>query len=360
MAFFNAYEATSVRVKPKRSTDKTKPAISTGRAPATEDLEEIGRQRGLVARLLTAKEVQSMDSATLLWHERNNKANLEAALEADNQATVKRPEPATTTPAPTNLAIKDLGLKNGWTPRELSYKEVQDMSATESAWHQTFNSDNWTKAFENEEKRRTNKKHIAAGDVRRMWSGHGSEKEIADTLAAGNEFAKRNPRLEETRENAERLGRYMKEQSLNPTDVRSWQTAFHALVDSGEIKLAEVESADAFLESHPELLPKAVSPFVASQQAKVKATEEHFAAARAASAKAGSTTVTDYPHEQHGVPPLNDIEKASMRQKVRSMSADELAEKCRTDPSFKKALDSLQNRHARLQNHLSLRLHIFR
>ena len=71
---------------------------------------------------------------------------------------------------------------------------------------------------------------------------------------------------------------------------------------------------------------------------------EQFQKAKEATATAGwgATSVTDYGQEPRGLAPYSEISKASLRSLVRNMSSAALEEKCQTDPSFKKALDSLE------------------
>jgi hypothetical protein len=56
--------------------------------------------------------------------------------------------------------------------------------------------------------------------------------------------------------------------------------------------------------------------------------------------QSGSTRFTDYGNTaQHGIPPRP--EKASFRKKVEGMTSTEIAEACRLDPAFERALNSL-------------------
>jgi len=56
-------------------------------------------------------------------------------------------------------------------------------------------------------------------------------------------------------------------------------------------------------------------------------------------ASSGATRVVDFGPRQRGVPPRP--EKPSFREKIRSMTADQIAERCANDPDFKQALDNL-------------------
>ena len=268
-------------------------------------------------RPLHADDIQKMSADELRFHELNNRKALDMALESANPQKQ---------------------LSDESTP---TYEQIQRMSAEQAKAAMLRDPKGWKAAFEEQERLRNSKRHVATQRTKLQWQGHATESEDEAARIAGSTFAKKFPQFERSLSNAQAMARYMQENDLPGTDLSSYIAAFRALSEQGKLTLAKAESADEYLQKHPELLPKAVPPLIASQQAKVKATEEHFAKTQAASAQAGSTTVTDYPREQQGVPPLNEIEKASLRALVRNMSASELMQKCSDDPSFKKKLDSL-------------------
>lgn len=132
----------------------------------------------------------------------------------------------------------------------------------------------------------------------------------------------------------------MADHDLDPKQVSSYVTAFNALVESGQIKLAPVQSANEYLAQHPELHDTRIPPLVAARHQREQNAEAHFAAASTATSESTVTRVVDYGEQKHGVPP--ESEKYSFKMKVRAMSADELAQRCADDPTFKTALDALE------------------
>jgi hypothetical protein len=238
---------------------------------------------------------------------------------------------------------KQCGEQQGWDPnRELSYREIEEMSANEAAFHQQFNP-NWKRAFELEENRRHNRTHMKFWDVRRMWKGEVTEEEDRKAREAGAEFAARYPHFERTLVNAQAMVRFMEENELDATKVESYISAFRALLENGTLTVAPVESADEFLRNHPELTTtEAVPPIIQLKQAKAQATEDHFLNARKATttARAGATSFTDYPQEQHGVPPYSDIEKVSFRNLLQNLTADDFQKRLQ-EPEFRAAVDRL-------------------
>ena len=75
----------------------------------------------------------------------------------------------------------------GWTARELTYTEVQEMSSSELRWHEIYNATNLEKALAlpgvAKERRDIDQKWAA----KKIWDDKGSE---AETQAAINEIAK--------------------------------------------------------------------------------------------------------------------------------------------------------------------------
>src|SRR6266571_4651058 len=107
----------------------------------------------------------------------------------------------------------------------------------------------------------------------------------------------------------------------------------------GRLTLAEVQSATDFYNEHKELHPTQISPLIAARNQREQNTVAHFAKSASATNEGSVTRVVDYGQEKHGVPP--EGEKYSFKMKVRAMSADELAQRCADDPTFKAALDAL-------------------
>jgi len=245
---------------------------------------------------------------------------------------------------PSKSELKSLGERRGWTVREISAREIQQMSAEEVLWHEAFNRDNFDGALERQRTAKHNREAMGQWAVRLMWEGKATPEQDVKARAAGNEFAIRFPTFERTVENAQIMVEHMREHSLDATRVDNYVAAYKALVEDGKLTPAPAQSSTDFYKAHPELHDTRTPPIIAARNAKQAATEKFFAEAResTATARSGATRVTDYGNEQQGVPPYSDIEKTSLRSLVRRMSAAELEEKCQNDPSFKKALDSLE------------------
>jgi hypothetical protein len=247
--------------------------------------------------------------------------------------------------AATNSArtSKQYGEQRGWDEtRQLTYREIEEMSADEAAFHQQFNP-TWARAFELEENRRHNRKHMKFWDVRRMWKGEVTEEEDRKAREAGAEFAVRYPQFQRTMANAQAMVQFMEENELEATKIESYISAFGALLENGTLTAAPVESADEFLRNHPELTAtEAVPPIIRAKQAKAQATEDYFLNAPKATttARAGATSLTDYPQEQRGVPPYTEIEKASFRNLLQNLTADDYQKRLQ-DREFRAAIDRL-------------------
>jgi len=239
--------------------------------------------------------------------------------------------------------LKALGERHGWSVRELSMREIQQMSADETLWQGEFNKEEFDRAFTLAENGRLNRERMPIWNVRRMWGGGATPEEDSAARIAGNQFATRCLQFERTIENAQAIVEWMQAHDLDGTKVESYVSAFNALVEEGKLTPAKAQSADEFLRNHAELHDTRLPPIIISRNAKKVATETFFEQARAntATARSGATSVTEYPQEQRGLPPYTDIEKMSLRNLVRNMSSAALEEKCQNGPSFKEALDSL-------------------
>ena len=233
--------------------------------------------------------------------------------------------------------LKALGERNGWTARELSLRDVNAMSADETLWHETFNKGNLERAFAVAENQRLNRERQPIWDIRNKWSGRKlvTPEEAEEARSAGATFAERFPTFERTEENALKICHYMAEHDLDPKQI----SAFNTLVETRQIKLVPIQSANEYLAEHPELHDDRIPPLIAARHRREQKTEAHFAKSASATNQSSVTRVVDYGHQKHGVPP--ESEKYSFKMKVRSMSADELAQRCADDPAFKAALDAL-------------------
>ncbi len=235
--------------------------------------------------------------------------------------------------------LKSLGERNGWTARELSMREIQQMSADETLWHETFNKENFDRAFTLAENHRLNQERMPVWEARRMWRGQATEGEDRLARIAGDQFATRFPQFDRTLDNAQAMVTYMESHDLDATKIESYITAFRELTAEGRLTLAEAQSATDFYNEHKELHPTQIPPLIAARHQREQNTAAHFAKSASATNEASMTRVVDYGQQKHGVPP--ESEKYSIKMKVRAMSADELAQRCADDPAFKAALDAL-------------------
>ena len=215
------------------------------------------------------------------------------------------------------------------------------MSAADAEWHMTHNKQAWQAAFDEEQRRRTSKRHITQNRVTLQWQGNATDEESEAAIKMGAEFAKRFPQFERSLANAQAMCRYMQENDLPGTELSSYVTAFRALSEKGELTLAKPESSAEFYANHPELHPTGVPPLIQVREAKAANTAVHFAKTEAASAQAGSTTVVDYENEHSGYPAAPT--KYSFRKLLDSLSADEFQKRLNEDRAFAAAVDKLNN-----------------
>ena len=284
---------------------------------------------------------------------------------------------------PSKSELKSLGERRNYQDRELDARAVSSLSSDEYLWFQTF----FPARLETAAQREANKKHNQAAmkqvGAQQFWNKHWRKENQAPPeeanriLAELQKFQATFPQFIVSRAENEVVLQWLKDNDLalnyrnlvesfeanalegkvwlNPnainagseTEVSGQQLLQHhnffKLIQQQQ-RMSETDrlSADDYLAQNPQLRNKAIPPIVASRLAKKAATEKFFAEARAgtATARAGATRVTDYPSEQRGWPPEPD--KYSFKQKVRSMSASEIAQRCADDPAFKKSLDELK------------------
>lgn len=240
----------------------------------------------------------------------------------------------------TKEELKSMAAQAGWTIRELTFDELQRMSSSELRFHEIFNRANLDRAFKLEQDRRASKERVPLTRIRLAWSGHSTDEETEAAWKSGNEFALRTPLFPRTWEAATLMADYMKANDLDATRVESYVRAFRELKEQGKIAPVKPESADEFLQHHPELRDTRTPPLIAARHQREQNTAAHFANSAAATSEVGVTRVVDFPREQHGVPPQPD--KMSFRKKVQAMSADEIQAECAVNPAFREALDSLK------------------
>ena len=64
-----------------------------------------------------------------------------------------------------------MGERNGWSVGQLSMREIQNMSADQVLWHETFNRENFDNALTRAENQRVNRERNAVWDIRKKWAG---------------------------------------------------------------------------------------------------------------------------------------------------------------------------------------------
>src|SRR6266478_10070342 len=216
--------------------------------------------------------------------------------------------------------LKALGERHGWSARELSMREIQQMSADETLWQGEFNKEGFDRAFTLAENGRLNNERMPIWNVRRMWGGGATPEEDSAARIAGNQFATRCLQFERTIVNAQAIVEWMQAHDLDGTKVESYVTAFQALVEEGKLTPAPTESADDFLRNHAELHDTRTPPIIAARNAKAEQTQKYFEAAANATARAGATQITTYPADETGYP--NFPSKYSFRKLVEGLSAE--------------------------------------
>ena len=276
--------------------------------------------------------------------------------------------------------LKTLGERNGWTQRELTMREIrQQMSADEVVWHEVFNKENFDKAVERDAVAKERKDINAQWDARKLWMDHTkpTPEQAEAILAALERFKQTYPQFIQSRAENEIILLGLRDKNmavtfenlvesfedcamkglvhLNPsaialgsqTDVSGDELLhhqnFHKLV-LPQKRVSDVDrlSADEYLERNKDVLAdKRVPPIIAARNAKAASTAAHFQQADRGTAKSGSTSVTEYSHEQHGVPPSS--EKYSFQRLINSLSAEDFARRVKEDAQFAAAIDKLNN-----------------
>src|SRR5258708_4682371 len=115
--------------------------------------------------------------------------------------------------------LKSLGERNSWTVHELSMREILQMSADETLWHEAFNKENFGQAFECDSIAKHNREAMSVWDTRRKWREGVTTEETEKARIAGDQFATRFPSFERSLPNAELMVAYMKEHDLDATRV---------------------------------------------------------------------------------------------------------------------------------------------
>ena len=273
------------------------------------------------------------------------------------------------------------GVQHGWTARELTYTEVREMSSSELRWHEQFNATNLENALALPGIRKNNQAIDAKWSAKKFWDTHwgttnqASPEESRRILAELQKFQASFPQFIASRSENAVLLEWLKDRNMDLT-YRNLVESFEANALEGKVwlnpnaisagsetevsgpqllqhpnffkliqpqqRMSETDrlSAQEFYDGHKELHPKQVSPFEMQKRQKVESTQAYFAQAASARATGNVVNLVDYGEQTRGVPP--EPEKYSFKQKIRSMSASEIAQRCQDDPAFKKALDELK------------------
>ncbi len=237
--------------------------------------------------------------------------------------------------------LKSLGERKGWTMHELSMREIRQMSADETSWHEAYNKENFDGAIERDANARHNRQAMGVWDIRRQWREGVTEEQSRRAQEAGAEFARRFPTFEQSIDNAHAIVGFMEENDLDPTEIASYVTAYRELTDQGKLTVAPAESADDYLRNHPELHERRTPPIIAARAAKAEQTAKYFQAAANATAKGTVVSFTDYPErERIG---YGDHTRYSFRKLLDSLDAESYARRLKDDPQFSAALDKLND-----------------
>jgi len=271
------------------------------------------------------------------------------------------------------------GIQNGWTAGPLAYNQVREMSSSELRWHEIYNATNLENALALPGIAKERKNINAQWAAKSLWDDRTQPTpEQADAIVSALErFRQTYPQFIPSRAENSALLEWLKDRNLhvtfenlqmsfedcalkglvhlNPsaialgsqTDVSGDELLhhqnFHKLV-LPQKRVSDVDrlSADEYLERNKDVLAdKRVPPIIAARNAKAASTAAHFQQADRGTAKSGSTSVTEYSHEQHGVPPSS--EKYSFQRLINSLSAEDFARRVKEDPQFAAAIDKLNN-----------------
>jgi len=270
------------------------------------------------------------------------------------------------------------GEKYGWTVRPLTMLEINQMSSAELRWHEQFNAENLENVFTVEENKKNNKQNMAAWNVKRMWGGKASEEETQKAFAAGDRFASNYAQFVRNMDNAQAITSYMEENNLDATQVQSYVEAFEVLAPQGKLVLSpkaagigteetltgealrqysrlhllcqpnkvlkpeDKLSADQFFAAHPELHESRTPPIIIQKQQVAAATAKHFEQAKSGTAEGQAGRFTDMGGKDYSGYPSHPT-KYSFRRLLDSLDSVEYQRRLTQDPTFAKAVDSLND-----------------
>ncbi len=266
----------------------------------------------------------------------------------------------------------------GWAARELTYTEVREMSSSELRWHEQFNATNLENALATPAKAKEGKDIDRQWAMKKLWDNQTrtTPEQAAAIGEAVEKFLQTYPQVIPRPENHHSILVWLKDRNMDLT-YRNLVESFEANALEGKVwlnpnaisagsetevsgqqllnhhnffkliqpqqRMSETDrlSADEFYEQNKEVLAdRRVPPITQARNAKAERTKEYFAQSASAEARGNVVNVVDYGPQKHGVAPEPD--RYSFKQKIRSMSASEIAQRCADDPAFRKSLDELK------------------
>jgi hypothetical protein len=272
----------------------------------------------------------------------------------------------------TRAELESLAARQGWQPRELTMKDIREMSSAELRYHEVCNRQNYDAAFQRAENVTHNRKAMEQWATKRMFDDQATPQEIEAAVKEAQRFSANHSQFLGSTQptNRAKLFQWLRDRNL-PITYDNFCGGFADLAIRGELVVSagcigdgreltgealrnyprlhellqphriptaeESMSADEWKAAHPELADRRVPPLIARRQQVAEKTAEHFQRSASAEVKASVVRVVDYGEQRPGVPP--EADKYSLKQKIRSMSAAELAQRCADDSAFKKAMD---------------------
>ena len=267
----------------------------------------------------------------------------------------------------------------GWSARQLTHAEVRAMSSSELRWHEIYNATNLENALALPGIAKERKEINAQWAAKSLWDDRTqpTPEQAAAIANALERFKQTYPQFIQSRAENGIILLGLKDRNmpvtfenlvesfedcamrglvhLNPsaialgsqTDVSGDELLhhqnFHKLILPQQ-RMSETDrlSANEFYEQNKEILAdRRTPPIIQARNAKAASTAAHFQQADRGTAKSGSTSVTEYSQEQHGVPPSS--EKYSFQRLINSLSAEDFARRVKEDAQFAAAIDKLNN-----------------
>jgi len=287
---------------------------------------------------------------------------------------------------PSKSELKALGVRRYYQDRALDARAVANLSSDEYLWFQTFFPARIEHAAQIENVKNHNKAAMKQVGAQQFWSKYwGTTNQAAPAeanriLGELQKFQASFPQFIVSRSENGVVLQWLRERHLeltyrnlvdsfeanalegrlhlNPSAIGAGSESevtgealtrhhnFHLLIQPQQ-RMSETDrlSADEYLAQNSQLHDKRLPPIVISRNAKKEATEKFFEQARAstATARSGATKVTDYEREPRGgsgATSISEVQKASFRNLLNNLSAQEFAARCE-DPQFKASVDRL-------------------